>query len=1021
MKFFINNNTTYNYSYYATRPKWLVEALLKEPLSPWSLPSRCLVKTQRKFETNFSCSKKSFPNNKIAFVPWPQKLKSQKSKIKDFQAISILQTQTKNHIIAPQKLKSKVLATDSIEIKKSPKKVYRRCLFQTKELLCWTSDLSFFNLRGYFSNILKVLQICRFTVRNNQKILFIKGSCSSYDQEKMLSPWLVQYRRNAVPAKLNSLFNRSYLDWVKQLLSPQVLYLKKNKENNQGKNNFYRITNYTAKHSLSQQDNSKAELVSYSFAKNSLKNLLGKHSNRLKKTTAFYLKVRGESPKENPAAYYRRYYQLNSLLNNCLNLTFEKTCNNKASHFKNPFLFIPHFKNQKILSKLWRPAFFPSELLSNKKGKQNKMLFFVDPYLKGLNYVPQDQSLKNQNEYKQRQKAIIPIDNIIKLWIKEAQTMSQQTAAGLTIPLAGFLTNSKTTFNAIYNLSNDDFYSSISSNFKSNNLLNTSSWKIKISRLEKIGFQKSCNQLTSTLPKHGQDKESRIPTFDPIALPFTTTRAKSKNGLKTENFVETPKYKISQKQTGKGRGDGLGALAFSFPKVFESWKLAATKKIKKGKKKKIIQYKDSDVSIAFPLKNQRAQDFGFSQGWWTDYSNSQNYLALVSNTRANFLFNLLSKEKRQKKNESIIFNEKIKKPRSLEYCCFGDILTWQSKSQKSPSMFHLSTPFSKSKENVIFYLKKQVLLEKREPIIFKKKKPPFFTHFKKQLKKFKNQKLQFKEPLKCLNHNPWQRQTNNSFLKKRQFLSTLAKFIIFYLNGGGILFKNPTKQVKKKQTYIDLPSFSTIKTQVKISVNSRNFGKYGYKPVYGYTFAFCVLERIFNQQDEIKRFQSLTIESKVNIEGSQSRESLFFRTSTQLKASTQRGQKSKKWSQKKLRLRPLLFYKYYKTVIALNNFNQYKMFAKTPFINNRVADIIFFINPEKNQNLVNQANSLKIPTVGIVSGNMPSVEGHQEHNYFHFKDSVYYPILGNPISSFFSRAIISLIVKFLRVEKSKNK
>ena len=95
------------------------------------------------------------------------------------------------------------------------------------------------------------------------------------------------------------------------------------------------------------------------------------------------------------------------------------------------------------------------------------------------------------------------------------------------------------------------------------------------------------------------------------------------------------------------------------------------------------------------------------------------------------------------------------------------------------------------------------------------------------------------------------------------------------------------------------------------------------------------------------------------------------------------------------------------------------MFAKTPFLNNQLADIIFFINPEKNEGLVNQANSLKIPTIGIVSGITTNSQGRQRYNNSRLKESVYYPILGNPASDFFTRTVINLFVKTIQTEKYK--
>nr|YP_010437023.1 ribosomal protein S2 [Ulva meridionalis]UTA96497.1 ribosomal protein S2 [Ulva meridionalis]UTA96557.1 ribosomal protein S2 [Ulva meridionalis]UTA96614.1 ribosomal protein S2 [Ulva meridionalis]UTA96666.1 ribosomal protein S2 [Ulva meridionalis]UTA96719.1 ribosomal protein S2 [Ulva meridionalis] len=105
---------------------------------------------------------------------------------------------------------------------------------------------------------------------------------------------------------------------------------------------------------------------------------------------------------------------------------------------------------------------------------------------------------------------------------------------------------------------------------------------------------------------------------------------------------------------------------------------------------------------------------------------------------------------------------------------------------------------------------------------------------------------------------------------------------------------------------------------------------------------------------------------------------------------------------------------YYGRLINSNQLNQYQMFAKSPFINNKLADILFFINPEKNQNLVNQANCLKIPTIGIVSGVPTSKLGRHSCNYYNLNDLVNYPILGNPSSSFFIYTLIGVFIKTLR-------
>jgi len=90
------------------------------------------------------------------------------------------------------------------------------------------------------------------------------------------------------------------------------------------------------------------------------------------------------------------------------------------------------------------------------------------------------------------------------------------------------------------------------------------------------------------------------------------------------------------------------------------------------------------------------------------------------------------------------------------------------------------------------------------------------------------------------------------------------------------------------------------------------------------------------------------------------------------------------------------------------------MFAKSPFINNKLADIMFFINPEKNQNLVNQANCLKIPTIGVISGLATSRLGRPSCNRYSLNNLVNYPIVGNPSSSFFIYSLIGVFIKTLR-------
>lgn len=1003
MKFFVNNNTTYNYSYYATRPRWLVEAFPK------------VLLPQKEFKASFLYLKKSSITHNIAFASSTnhtkadQKLKNQgafpakesfftqmhlrKDFLKKKASAFSKKTQTKNQNTILQQFQGSgvALKTHSKIIKASTKKTCRY-LFQTKELLCWTSDLSFFNLRGYFSNILKVLQICRFAVRNNKKILFIKGSNSSNGQEKLLSPWLLQYERNTVPLILNNLLNKSYFP-TRPLLFPQIFWLKKNKTNQHKTNNSHKITN-VMRHPASLKRVSKKSKItkktSAPFESYLKKNQREKHFSRLQEKNSPEKTQNNVTTPQNKC-----YFQLSDLSNDT---RFRTNRGYKSSYFI-------HFGKQTPLVVFQKPPVKSSPIWSQGESlgasEQKKACFLKrHSYIKEQNDPLQEWYLQNSNPCKQPLNVIKikTAQQRVKLWLKEAQIISQQTATGLTIPLTGFLTNSKTTFNTIYNLSNNDFYNFINSKLKSNDVLDQGINQMKINRLEKAYFQKSNrmlplakkeDKLLGELPNlFGKKKKVlRRKTIKDIYSKCEPEKQESGNSFKSL------KNEISQKQPCKKRANNEKVRAFSSPNIFET--KTAIRKVKNSKNKGFIQcFLKKTIDVALRPKDLKKQHNLNLEGCWIDHSSTHNYLSFESNTLG------LSKN-----NKFINYNEKIKKSKPLEYCFFGDIFTWQSKSHKSNSIYFFNTIFNKNKDNIISYLKKQVIPEKRRPFVKRKKKPSFFTHFKKQSQIFRSFNLRKLG------------QTKETFLKKRQLLSTLAKFIVFYFYDSNKNVKSRIKRGNQNCTYIGLPSFLFIRSTIKLGLHSGFKNQCNRKPTYGYNLGLDISEYTNNyRQNKTKTLQlkPLSVKVKESKEG----DSVFSRKIVPF--FTQRQRINETLLQKKQRLRSLIFYKYYKAIIGLNHFNQYKMFAKTPFLNNQLADVIFFINPEKNRRLVNQANSLRIPTVGITSGNMTSAQGHQGYNDFRLKQSVYYPIIGNPTSSFFTRAIISLIVKCLRVEKFKN-
>nr|YP_010003086.1 ribosomal protein S2 [Ulva sp. TM708]AZP40119.1 ribosomal protein S2 [Ulva sp. TM708] len=160
----------------------------------------------------------------------------------------------------------------------------------------------------------------------------------------------------------------------------------------------------------------------------------------------------------------------------------------------------------------------------------------------------------------------------------------------------------------------------------------------------------------------------------------------------------------------------------------------------------------------------------------------------------------------------------------------------------------------------------------------------------------------------------------------------------------------------------------------------------------------------------IKNSSMYKNQHKNSLNSTKSSVTQLFRTNYVLKAYKAH---TKQLIPKQLRYDEKKFCNYYDTLINSNQLNQYQMFAKSPYVNNKLADIIFFINPEKNQNLVNQANCLKIPTIGVISGMAYSELGRRSCNHYNLNNLVNYPILGNPSSHFFVYTLIGVFVKAL--------
>lgn len=105
---------------------------------------------------------------------------------------------------------------------------------------------------------------------------------------------------------------------------------------------------------------------------------------------------------------------------------------------------------------------------------------------------------------------------------------------------------------------------------------------------------------------------------------------------------------------------------------------------------------------------------------------------------------------------------------------------------------------------------------------------------------------------------------------------------------------------------------------------------------------------------------------------------------------------------------PNIGHKDYESVVKQSVNASIKSYVTHPFLLN--ADVVFFLHPEHNTNLVRQAKASNIPTIGVVSGKVKHSPS-ESHN-FSMDDLVDYCMVGNPDSLFF---ISRLVVTTLKV------
>nr|YP_010003121.1 ribosomal protein S2 [Ulva torta]AZP40233.1 ribosomal protein S2 [Ulva torta] len=355
---------------------------------------------------------------------------------------------------------------------------------------------------------------------------------------------------------------------------------------------------------------------------------------------------------------------------------------------------------------------------------------------------------------------------------------------------------------------------------------------------------------------------------------------------------------------------------------------------------------------------------------------SQSYLPFSFYIKPVARFNLLASE--QCKAKQSIVRQNV----------FGKILAWRLKGQHPSSIFYSQLKIFDQRNK---YRSKQIAMPNQNNIgVFKIVSQSKLVSSKSQVL-FKNTK---------------------SFIALKRSKISKASFN-FYSN-----FKSNSITSKKNRSIGGLYALSSIgDISLKLNKNKHNSNRLvkrtnsnSIEYFYIHRFYFCLQQ---SKNKSVKEIRAYGNQSKNSIRSNRSSITSLFKNNQTFKAyksqRLSRGVIPKLFTHHEKKFR-----NYYDKLVNSNQLNQYQMFAKSPFINNKLADIIFFINPEKNQNLVNQANYLKIPTIGVISGMGTSQLGRHSCNHYSLNNLVNYPILGNPSSSFFIYSLIGVFIKTLR-------
>lgn len=702
-------------------------------------------------------------------------------------------------------------------------------VFQTKQLLCWGPDIALFNLRHTFSNIFKALQICWSAARNNKKILFINGKDSIVAESTLVNTWLMQQ--------------------YKRHTMPRKL--------------------------------------------NNICNVGSKYTSHLKSPffgPASHAKVQTKGKYSiNPSFENKALFNhLSTFLNSCC-IKMPGIVNTKA-------LTHSFIKNSNSLFNciLTEPKQYPDQPKSKHNGYTGQLNSeTISKHRQGVMIGKPLYNNENQSIVSNYNLLKIKTKNAIRLQVKEGQTLTQQIAGEITVPLVGFFTNTKTGFNTLQNQLNDEFYNQ-SKSVHFSNCLN--------SRVNHFALAKNLRWRYNDISNHNYKTrsnkfESNCSTYvyHQYYLPFSFyIRPVNDFGLLVNQQCKQKQHMVRQNVFGK----------------ILSWR----------------------------LKSQHPSSLFYSQLKQLDQRNKYKSKQL---TMAN-----------QNNIDGAVYQLKLA-------------------SSKSQVLFNNSNKF--------ITFRKPVRLVQRT----NKTSVQFYSNFKPSSidKQTANQSTMLVSSV----------DTSLTYCKNKCVDTRKAGFKNIKSSSINNVYISRFYQSIKTSTAVALPDLSfTFAPRLWASGKGKAKGGQG---------AFKKAKGVSKNQNR----NSLTSNKYSGTE--------LFTTNYVFKA--YKGS-SKQLMSKQFRYDKKKFRNYYDKLINSNQLNQYQMFAKSPYVNNKLADIIFFINPEKNQNLVNQANCLKIPTIGVISGMANSELGRRSCNHYSLNNLVNYPILGNPSSSFFIYTLIGMFIKALR-------